>query len=285
MKVLQNNTNNTFGFSRYGETQDGVDEKGLLAQGYQWGDAMHWDKSVQHQGEARNDTLLSHFDKLYADLAQNIINHLNPKSVLDLGCGAGQLTHILRTLDRNILTVTVDANQETRSSPYVDQNHFVARTDKDLDFTDEKGNVICFDVIISLEHFEHIPPETFETFMANISKHSSSGSTLLFTAAQWEYKELDRKHVHCNVRCGACWQKYCTTHHFFPKEAPFRIERCIDTIELFTERRLPSDDCPCGCGDKVKDCIVLNKNFQKAPLSSQNCNWQGHKWSDATLNN
>ena len=75
MRVLQNNTNNTFGFSRVGQTENGVDEKGFLAEGYQWGDAMHWDASEQHQGENRNETILSEFNQMYAALAQNIIKH------------------------------------------------------------------------------------------------------------------------------------------------------------------------------------------------------------------
>lgn len=268
MRVLQNNKPNSFGFFRDGRTQDGLDDQGELALGCQWGDALQWPNSEQYLGKDKNEDLLSFFDKIYMDLAQNIIKSFSPKSVLDLGCGSGQLTHILRTLDKNIVTVTVDANQDTYSSPYTDQNHFVARTDKDLDFTDVNGRVMCFDVIVSLEHFEHVSPETFETLMANILKHSGSNSVLLFTAAGWRYENKSRKHVHCNVRCENCWLDYCLGHSFFPIPKPFNIGRCLPESgsEIFVERKLPNDNCPCCCDRRVRDCVK-----KKISLLSQVC--------------
>jgi hypothetical protein len=91
---------------------------------------------------------------------------------------------------------------------------------------------------------------------------------LLFTAAGWRYEEKSRKHVHCNVRCENCWLNYCLGNSFFPTPKPFNIGRGTPELdcEIFVERKLPNDKCPCGCNRRVIDCVK-----KKISLLSQVC--------------
>jgi len=240
MKVVQNNSNNVFGFSRHENTDTGVDESGNVARGYQHHDAMWWKESPMERSDATTtlelEPTVAYFESVFSNIASNIISCFNPKTVLDLGCGSGHLTYLLRKLNNDITTVTVDANRDTKLSPYIDHNHFIARTDKELDFTYENGEKVFFDLIISLEHFEHVPEDTFDMLMSNVVNHSLSGSSLVFTAAEWQYDDKNKEHVHCNLQDTLYWIDYIKDHGFFSIPNPFPLNRAGDTAEVFSIR-------------------------------------------------
>lgn len=236
-KVKQVNLDNNFGFERVSGKDIGLDENGNLAQGYQHHDALWFPNSPMERSEATTtlqmQETLNYFNIIFNKLTSNIINAIKPKKVLDLGCGSGQLTHMLRMY--GIDTVTVDANKETVHSPYTDENHFIARTDKPLEFVDEEDNPVIFDLVISLEHFEHVSPETFDTLMNNIVKHTKSGSILICTAAGWAY-DGDKEHIHCNVRDEEYWHKYISSFGFEIIPNMFQTNRAGNNTEIFAKR-------------------------------------------------
>ena len=131
---------------------------------------------------------------------------------------------------------TVDANREVINSPYIDSNHFIARTDQPLDFTDSKGNKILFDLIISFEHFEHITHESVSSLMRNIQDHSKIGTHLIFTACTTEYPAEDHKHIHCNAQPYEYWIDNIRPYGFEPYNSNFILDRAGHTSEIFAKR-------------------------------------------------
>jgi len=242
-QIKQINDANTFGFEHKSDTDFGVDESGATALGYQHHDALWWNESdivETHRPETLDlGHTVQHFHGLFSKIAFNVVNAFDPETMLDLGCGSGLLAQYIRKFNRAITTVTVDANRLVgEKSPYIDHNHFTARTDQNLDFRDEQNNKMTFDVVISLEHFEHVPPETFDILMDNIVEHTHAGSYLIFTAALWEYDEEDQKHVHCHIKSEEEWIKYVESYGFEILPMPFRLERAGDTVEILARRTL-----------------------------------------------
>jgi SAM-dependent methyltransferase len=242
MKILQKNKNNITGFFQKDSTSFGVDEHGNLAPGFQFHDALVWKNSPGTEFLNRDikhmplDEFLELWHNMFTRIAEYLVNSIQPKYVLDLGCGSGQLSNYIRKIDPSIVTVTVDANREVVNSPYIDSNHFVARTDQSLNFTDSKGNKILFDLIISFEHFEHIADASVPALMQNIKDHSKLGTHLIFTACTTEYPADDHKHIHCNAQPREYWTNIIQQNGFEVYDGNFVLDRAGYTSEIFSKR-------------------------------------------------
>ncbi len=191
----------------------------------------------------------------YEPLANHIYQHLiaqkNVTTILELGAGAGSLAYHLRQLDPTLTIVTVDGNQDTVMSPYIDkETHFIARTDKDLDFFYENGERVIFDLVLSFEHFEHIQHDSFPVFLNNLRKHISKKSLCFCTAANWGGPGIYEPH--CNVKTLKQWQLYLrnqgfaceNTSHLGDIPTPFNFSWPATSKLLFRLNR----KCPCNQG-------------------------------------
>jgi len=237
MKILQQNKDNVTGFFQKKDTDFGVDENNETALGYQHHDGLWWEGETQvltDRPAMDFEQTINFFKSCFSHISTNVANLYAPKKVLEFGSGSGMLSEMFR--QREITTVTVDANQVVKDkSPHIDENHFWARTDKPLEFTDEEGEKVFFDVVISLEHFEHIPVETCDVMLENIQNHTKPGAHLIFTAAAWEYGG-EQHHVHCNVQTKAYWEQYISRFGFEVLNPPFALGRAGDTWEIFARR-------------------------------------------------
>ena len=122
----------------------------------------------------------------YKPLAEKIFElYPNAKNILELGCGAGVLSYHYRNLNPNIKYVTVDINQDVRGNNVVkDEHHFILFTDRPFQIQENK-TAMNFDLILSFEHFEHIPYENIFCFLENIKRHSHPNTIVISTAALW----------------------------------------------------------------------------------------------------
>jgi len=240
-KIKQINGNNTIGFAHKENSDIGLDEDGNVAPGYQHHDALWWSGpsrvEAQRPKTLELDSTVAYFNNLFFVIAYKLVGYYNPSTVLDLGSGSGLLCNRIRQFNSSITTATVDANQLVQEkSPYIDENHFTAQTDKKLDFKFVDGEKAIFDLVVSLEHFEHVPADTFDTLMGNIVAHTRKGSALVFTAASWKYEEEDQEHVHCHIKSRDEWIRYVESYGFEVNRAPFALNRAGDTIEIFATR-------------------------------------------------
>lgn len=124
----------------------------------------------------------------YRPLAERI-NESFPsiQSILELGCGGGNLAKHFREINP-IQYITVDINEKALKNGIINTDfHYLAFTDRPfLIFDDDK--IKEFDLILSFEHFEHIPEERFSQLLLNIKNHSHN-ETIIFATSSRIYRE------------------------------------------------------------------------------------------------
>lgn len=123
----------------------------------------------------------------YSNLAKDLFDkYPNVNKVLELGCGVGNLSAHYRNINPNVLYVTMDINAVSPTLGLIDpKNHVIAFTDRPFNIIDESGDTIKFDLILSFEHFEHIPEERVPQLLTNIKNHSHKDTFIVATAASF----------------------------------------------------------------------------------------------------
>ena len=121
----------------------------------------------------------------YFNLAKDLFDkYKNVTKVLELGCGAGNLSAHYRSLSPDVLYVTMDINAVSPTLGLIDpEAHIIAFTDRPFNIVDEEGNTIKFDLVLSFEHFEHIPEERVPQLLNNIKNHIHENTFVVATAA------------------------------------------------------------------------------------------------------
>lgn len=105
---------------------------------------------------------------------EQLASFLPLRSVLDVGCGDGRWLRRCSALQVDT-TLGVDGAWTRRDALCIDEDRVVVR---DLEQPFDLGR--RFDLVISLEVAEHLPPAAAETFVANLVAH---GDCVLFGAA------------------------------------------------------------------------------------------------------
>ena len=103
-----------------------------------------------------------------------VFNIVNPKSVLDIGCGNGSWLKVCKDLGVKEI-YGVDGIQVPISESMIREDEFLK-----YDLTKELSLERKFDMVISLEVAEHLPEAAAETFVDNLICHSD---VILFSAA------------------------------------------------------------------------------------------------------
>jgi SAM-dependent methyltransferase len=93
-----------------------------------------------------------------------------PQSMLDVGCGTGYLVALARRLEVNAIGVDVAAPD----APHLGLRRHDLREPLDL------GRE--FDLVVTMEVAEHLPPDVADTFVESVARHV--GKLLVWTAAQ-----------------------------------------------------------------------------------------------------
>lgn len=104
-------------------------------------------------------------------LAVWIKDYINPKNVLDIGCGPG--TYVYALSEQGLDVIGIDVDDRVIDKPLLSQEsllEFNGKYKKDL--------VICFEVA------EHIDPQYCDDIVKNVSDCVDVGGTLIWTAAK-----------------------------------------------------------------------------------------------------
>jgi SAM-dependent methyltransferase len=96
------------------------------------------------------------------------------RSVLDVGCGTGHFLRALREAGVSDI-MGVDGDYVPLDQLVIDRRHFLSRNLSDRFDLDRR-----YDVVVSLEVAEHLPPASAASFVESLTRH---GSVVVFSAA------------------------------------------------------------------------------------------------------
>ena len=159
-----------------------------------------------------NHTVEYHNLKSPREIIPTIIELLNPKSVIDVGCGLGTFLKVFKENGvEKILGIDGSWCKKDLLFENIDPSEFLEHEMENR----IKVNDI-FDLVICLEVAEHISPERAETFVEDLTK---MGNTILFSAAI-PFQGGDH---HLNEQWITYWEKIFNKNGFqvFDKLKPF----------------------------------------------------------------
>ena len=135
-----------------------------------------------------------------ASIGDRIVSEIGPRRVLDAGCGFGFLVEALR--ERGVEAAGMDV------SPYAVQNihESVRGYCWSGSLTDDLPRT--YDLIVTVEVLEHVPPADAARVIANICAHADD---VLFSSTPLDYKEL----THVNVQPPEYWAEHFARHGFY----------------------------------------------------------------------
>jgi SAM-dependent methyltransferase len=118
---------------------------------------------------------------VYHRVAMALTDALHPQSVIDIGCGAGNLLAEMKIANPNVFVLGVEAPQQrqviTKSEPKIpltDYRWYDLRTDRTAEGA-------LFDLAISVEVAEHLPHSAMANYLRFLTE---SSDTLAFSAAK-----------------------------------------------------------------------------------------------------
>ena len=130
-------------------------------------------------------------ERPFADrLAVWIKNYINPKMVLDVGCGPG--IHVYALNDIGVTATGIDIDKRVIGKPLLSQESLL-----DLNGKYKRDLVICFEVA------EHLDPQYSDEIVRNVYESIEDGGVLLWTAALPGQGGVG----HINCRPKAFWKE------------------------------------------------------------------------------
>ena len=129
-----------------------------------------------------------------------IVEALRPSSVVDIGCGIGVWLAAFR--DAGVVDLLGVDLEAVRPHLVIDDRHFRA---VDLRAPLDLGRK--FDLAVSLEVAEHLPPSSAEQFIANLTR---AADVVLFSAAL----PFQGGHGHLNEQWPTYWQALFAGHSY-----------------------------------------------------------------------
>lgn len=135
-----------------------------------------------------------------AGIADRIVADINPRRVLDAGCGLGLLVEKLR--ERGVDADGIDIS-----------DYIIGRVHSSVSRYCRQGSIsedlpATYDLIVSLEVLEHLPAEDAARTIANLCAHAAD---ILFSSTPFDRKEL----THVNVQPPEYWAELFARHGFF----------------------------------------------------------------------
>ena len=136
----------------------------------------------------------------FGGVAARIQADIQPQTVLDAGCAMGLLVESLRDLGVEAYGVDLSDHAISQVSAPIAPYCRVADLSTPLDRR--------YDLIVSIEVLEHMPPAEADRAIANLC---ASSDDILFSSTPFDYKEA----THLNVRMPEAWAEAFARHGFF----------------------------------------------------------------------
>ncbi len=138
------------------------------------------------------------------EIVPEIIKLLNPKSVVDIGCGIGTFIYCFKQEGiRDVLGIDGSWVNKVLVNKFLTEEEFLEKNLEEKLVLDRK-----FDLVISLEVAEHLSEESAGIFVDNLI---SSGNLILFSAAI----PLQGGQNHINEQWLDYWQEKFLKHGYY----------------------------------------------------------------------
>jgi SAM-dependent methyltransferase len=141
-----------------------------------------------------------HWLAFFGRIAESIATTIQPRRVLDAGCAMGLLVEALRS--RDIDAEGIDLSSYAIAHVYDPIRPFCRQGSITEELSDR------YDLIVSIEVLEHMPPREGEAAIANFCRHTSD---VLFSSSPTDYREP----THVNVQPTEYWAELFARHGFY----------------------------------------------------------------------
>ena len=144
---------------------------------------------------SRDERWFIFFDKI----ADRLIADFHPQTVLDAGCAWGLLVECLRA--RGVEAYGIDISEYAIQHVHPDVQKY-CQVGSITDPLPQR-----YDLIISIEVFEHMPPQDSERAIANLCQYSDN---IIVSTTPFDYKEA----THLNVQLPDYWARQFARYQF-----------------------------------------------------------------------
>ncbi len=171
-------------------------------------EVYNWGYYMSHCGE--NYEKAEVWEQYFAEFARLLVDKLNPKTVLDVGCATGYLVAALRDLGVEAYGMDISAAAISRCRPDIRpylQVHSLLDEDR------PKGIPGKFDLVTNIEVLEHLYEDQTEQALQMLCSFSDH---ILFSSSPHDITE----ETHVNVRQPEYWVQ------MFAKQGLFRSDAC-----------------------------------------------------------
>ena len=159
-------------------------------------DEFYYANYLPNMPYERNEHWLGFFGKI----ADHIVRDIQPKTVLDAGCAMGFLVECLR--QRGVEAYGIDISPYAIDNVHPDIQPF-CRVASIAEALPQK-----YDLIVSFEVLEHLPPDEAQKAVENLCHHSDD---ILFSSTPSEFKEP----THINVQPIEHWSEAFARQGFY----------------------------------------------------------------------
>lgn len=167
----------------------------------------------------RNESWL----RFFGGIADRIVSDIGPTTVLDAGCALGFLVEALRA--RGVQAFGLDISEYAIANVHPSIRPF-CWVGSLLDPLPQR-----YDLIVTIEVLEHIPPAEAERAIANLCAHTDD---ILFSSTPFDYKEA----THCNVQPPEYWAERFARHGFY-RDVDFDASFITSWAARFRKSREP----------------------------------------------
>jgi SAM-dependent methyltransferase len=136
----------------------------------------------------------------FGTIADRIVKDIGARSALDAGCALGLLVEALR--DRGVEAFGIDISEYAIANVREDMRPYCQLGSISDPFSRD------YDLIITIETLEHMPPAEAERALDNICRHTSD---VIFSSTPGHYRES----THVNVRPPEYWAELFARNGFY----------------------------------------------------------------------
>lgn len=128
----------------------------------------------------------------YLKIVKSLISPIKSKKILDFGCGDGRFEYELRAENADILGIDLSSKALSFARAFNPSINFLA---EDINNFSSKSK---FDYIVSIETFEHLPPQIIKKIVSSLAKLLKSDGKLIITVPSDNMPVADKHYQHFN---------------------------------------------------------------------------------------